>query len=158
MISDKATIGKNVQIGPFCVIEDDVVIGDNTIIKSYVELRKGTVIGKHCLIDSRVSSSGNNIVGDHVIIRYDSILARGLKVGDYTYMSPRVMTNNLNTKKEQIGGAEIGKNVFIGTNCVIHHGITIGDNCILGALSYVNKNVPSNEVWFGNPAKYQRNV
>ncbi|WP_298761906.1 DapH/DapD/GlmU-related protein [uncultured Psychroserpens sp.] len=158
MISDKATIGKNVEIGPYCVIEDDVVIGDNTVIKSYVELRKGTVIGKNCLIDSRVSSSGDNWIGDHVIVRYDSILARGLKIGDHSYICPRVMTNNLNTNKEQIGGADIGKNVFIGTNCVIHHGISIGDNCILGALSYVNKNIPNDEVWFGNPAKFQRKV
>ena len=37
-ISEKATIGKNVQIGNFCVIEEDVTIGDNTIIKNYVEL------------------------------------------------------------------------------------------------------------------------
>ena len=114
------------------------------------------LFGNDCLIDSRVSSSGNCVIGNNVIIRYDSILARGLKIGNNTYVSPRVMTNNLNTKKEQIGGAHIGENVFIGTNCVIHHGITIGDNSILGTLSYVNKNVPEGEVWFGNPAKFQR--
>ena len=64
------------------------------------------------------------------------------------------MTNNLNTDKEKIGGANIGKNVFIGTSSVLQHGIKIGDNSILGALSYVNKDIPKDETWFGNPAKF----
>jgi UDP-N-acetylglucosamine acyltransferase len=96
------------------------------------------------------------VIGNNVTIRYDSILARGLRIGDYTYMCPKVMTNNLNTDKEQIGGAQIGSNVFIGTNCVIQHGIKIGDDCVLGALSYINKDVPKNEIWFGNPAKFHK--
>ena len=66
------------------------------------------------------------------------------------------MTNNLDINKAQIGGAKIGKNVFLGTNCVLHHGISIGDNCVIGALSYVNKNIPEGEIWFGNPAKFYK--
>jgi len=155
-ISEKAKIGKNVTFGSFCVIEDNVVIGDNTVIKSYVELREGTVIGTNCYIDSRVSSSGDCEIGNNVTIRYDSIIARGIKIGDDTYVCPKVMTNNLNTEHEQIGGAHIGKNVFIGTGCVIQHGIKIGDNTVLGSLSFVNKNIPKGEVWFGNPARFQK--
>ena len=154
MISEKAKIGKNVSIGAYCIIEDDVVIGENTVIKNYVELRKGTIIGNNCIIDSRVSSSGQNEIGNHVTIRYDSILARGLKIGDGTYVCPRVMTNNLDTGKHQIGGAKIGQNCFIGTNAVLQHGITIEDNVIIGAMSFVNRDIPKNEVWFGNPAKF----
>lgn len=155
-ISEKAIIGKNVTIGKFCIIEDDVVIGDNTVIKNYVELRKGTVIGENCYIDSRVTSSGNCVIKNNVTIRYDSILARGLLVEDNVYISPKLMTNNLNTAKEQIGGAHIGKNVFIGTNCILHHGITIGENSVIGALSFANKDIPKDEIWFGNPAVFKR--
>jgi acetyltransferase-like isoleucine patch superfamily enzyme len=63
------------------------------------------------------------------------------------------MTNNLDTGKSAIGGAKIGKNCFIGTNSVLNHGLSLGDNVIIGSLSFVNKDIPSNEVWFGNPAK-----
>ena len=156
IISDKATIGKNVTIGDFCIIEDDVVIGDSTVIKSYVELRKGTIIGENCYIDSRVSSSGNCVIGNNVTVRYDSIIARGVKIGDGTYICPKMMSNNLNTEHEQIGGANIGTNVFVGTGCVLQHGITIGDNSVLGSMSFINKNVPADEIWFGNPAKFQK--
>ena len=57
---------------------------------------------------------------------------------------------------ECLGGVApvtIGNNVFIGTNAIILKGVTIGDNAIVGAGSVVTRDIPSNEVWGGNPAK-----
>src|SRR5699024_9912125 len=119
-------------------------------------LRKGTQIGHDCYIDSRVTSSGNCTVGNHVTLRYESILARGVSIGDYTYFSPKVMTNNVDTSHEQIDGAHIGSHVFVGTSCVLQHGITIGDHAIIGSLSFVNKAIPPHEIWFGHPARFYR--
>lgn len=48
----------------------------------------------------------------------------------------------------------IGNNCFIGQRSFILPGITIGDNVIVGACSVVTKNIPSNEVWAGNPAHF----
>ena len=156
MISSKAKIGKNVEIGSYVVIEAGVEIGDNTIIKNFVELRENTIIGSDCYVDSRVSTSGDCVVGNNVTLRYDTILARGCRVGNGTYICPRVMTNNLDAGKVQIGGAHIGKNCFIGTNSVLHHGIKIGDNSTTGAMSFVNKDIPDNQIWLGSPAKFFR--
>lgn len=153
MISNKAKIGNNVEIGDYCIIEEGVSIGDNTVIKNFVELRKDTTIGKNCYIDSRVSTSGNCRIGDDVTLRYDSIIARGVEIGNNTYVCPRVMTNNLDTEKLQIGGAKIGSGCFIGTNTVFQHGLIIGNNVVTGAMSFINKDIPDNEIWFGNPAK-----
>ena len=47
----------------------------------------------------------------------------------------------------------IGNNVFIGVNSVILRGVTIGNNCVIGAGSVVTKDIPSNTVAAGNPAK-----
>jgi len=156
MISNKSSIGKNVEIGNYVVIEDGVEIGDNTVIKNYVELRKNTKIGKDCYIDSRVSTSGNCTIGDGVTLRYATIIARGCEIGDGSYLCPRVMTNNLDIGKTQIGGAKVGKNCFIGTNSVLQHGIEIGDNVVTGSLALVTKDIPSNEIWFGMPAKFYK--
>ncbi len=113
-------------------------------------------IGKNCYIDSRVSTSGNCVVGDGLTLRYDTILARGCRVGDRTYVCPRVMTNNLDTGGEQIGGAHIGADCFIGTNTVFQHGVTIGDRVVTGAMSFVNKDIPAGEIWIGSPAKFYK--
>ena len=57
---------------------------------------------------------------------------------------------------ECLGGVApvtIGSNVFIGMNAIILKGTTIGDNVIVGAGSVVTRDIPSNEVWGGNPAR-----
>lgn len=48
----------------------------------------------------------------------------------------------------------IGDNVFIGANASVIGGITIGDNVIIGAGSLVNKDIPSNCIVAGNPARF----
>ncbi|OUS02025.1 hypothetical protein A9Q86_05080 [Flavobacteriales bacterium 33_180_T64] len=52
----------------------------------------------------------------------------------------------------------IGNNVVVGANVVIIGAITIGDNVIIGAGSVVVKNVPSNSVIGGNPARIIRSL
>lgn len=153
VINSGAKIGNNCTIGSYCEISNDVTIGDNTVVKSYVELRPDTIIGADCYIDSRVSSSGKNRIGNNVTLRYDTIIARGVSIGDETYVCPRVMTNNLNDSKNQIGGAKIGKNCFIGTNTVLQYGIDICDNVVIGSMSLVLKDISDPGIYFGAPCK-----
>ncbi len=48
---------------------------------------------------------------------------------------------------------KIGNNVFVGMDCIILPGVVIGDNVIVGAGSTVSKDIPSNSVAAGVPAK-----
>lgn len=52
------------------------------------------------------------------------------------------------------GKVKIGNNVFIGVKTTILKGVTIGDNVVIGANSLVNKDLASNAVYAGNPAKF----
>ncbi len=52
----------------------------------------------------------------------------------------------------------IGNNVYIGAGAVIMNPVNIGDNVIIGAGSVVTKDVPSNCIVAGNPAKIIRNL
>ncbi|QWG03992.1 hypothetical protein KMW28_13775 [Flammeovirga yaeyamensis] len=49
---------------------------------------------------------------------------------------------------------EIGENCWIGRGCIILAGVTIGDGAIIAANSVVNKNIPSNTIYGGVPAKF----
>jgi maltose O-acetyltransferase len=53
----------------------------------------------------------------------------------------------------EYGKVRIGNNVFIGVKSVIMPGVTIGDNVIIGAMSLVTKDIPSDVVAFGQPAR-----
>jgi maltose O-acetyltransferase len=50
----------------------------------------------------------------------------------------------------------IGRNVWIGANAVVLKGVNIGDNAVIGAGSIVTHDVPKDEIWVGNPARYLR--
>jgi acetyltransferase-like isoleucine patch superfamily enzyme len=52
----------------------------------------------------------------------------------------------------------IEDDVFIGTNCIIGKGITIGARSIIAAGSVVVKNIPPDELWGGNPAKFIKKI
>lgn len=51
------------------------------------------------------------------------------------------------------GKITIGNNVFIGEDAMIMYGVTVGDNVVIGARSVVTKDVPSNTVVAGVPAR-----
>jgi len=154
--------GSGFSIGEFNLIEEDVKVGDNVTLKSYVELRKGTTIGDESYIDSGVSSSGYNLIGDRVRIRYKSILARGVIIEDDVFISPKLMTENLNHKGEEVGGAHIGTGewdkktkyrVFIGTDVTLASGIEICSGAIIGSESNVRKSITEPGIYMGNPAR-----
>ena len=52
----------------------------------------------------------------------------------------------------------IGDNVWIGNGSIILKGVHIGDNVIIGAGSIVNKDIPSNCIAVGNPAKIVKKI
>ena len=59
-------------------------------------------------------------------------------------------------KKE--GKVLLKRNCKIGSNTVIMPGVTVGENAIIGANSFVNRNIPSNEVWVGSPVRSLKKV
>lgn len=54
---------------------------------------------------------------------------------------------------EKFGSIKIGDNVFIGNKVTLLPGISIGDNCIIGAGSIVTKNFEKNSIIAGIPAR-----
>lgn len=56
------------------------------------------------------------------------------------------------------GSIEIGNNVFIGTRATIMPKVKIGDNCVIGAGSIVTKDIPSNSIAAGVPARVINSV
>jgi len=56
------------------------------------------------------------------------------------------------------GKVILKKNCKIGTHSTVMPNITIGENSIVAAYSFVTKNVPDNEIWLGTPAKFYKKL
>lgn len=82
-----------------------------------------------------------------------------ITIGDDVVLAPRVhiLAHDASTYGalgySKIGLVKIGNHVFIGADSVVLPGVTIGDNVIIGANSTITKNIPSNVVVAGNPAR-----
>lgn len=64
-----------------------------------------------------------------------------------------VLRNKYKELIPQSGRVKIGNNVYFGRNVTIFKGVNIGDNCVIGFGSIVTKDIPSNSVAVGAPAK-----
>jgi serine O-acetyltransferase len=82
------------------------------------------------------------------------IILNAREIGDNFYVMHNVTVGH----DYRRGKPVIGNNVFIGVGAVILGDIRIGDNVVIGAQSYVNRNVPSNSLVAGNPAKVIRDI
>jgi len=135
------------------LVDRPIDIGEGTTINEYTVIRNNVKIGENCYIDSHCCFTGNSIIGHNVTIRNHSVIARGVEIGDDTFISPQFMTQNLNEDEKKVGGAKIGSCCFIGTNVTIKEGITICDNVTIGSKSYVNKDITEPGTYVGIPAK-----
>lgn len=98
----------------------------------------------HTLIDTTrpcLVEIGNNIdINDHfTILTHDF----------GTYVFREVYHDFVNSS----GKVKIGDNIVFGRNVTVLKGVSIGNNCIIGAGSIVSKSIPSNSVAVGSPAK-----
>ena len=89
-----------------------------------------------------------------------TLIGGGTKVFDTDFhnLDWKERRNPQKMNEARIIPVEIGSDVFIGTNCIICKGVHIGEHSIIAAGSVVVKDIPANEVWGGNPAKFIRKV
>jgi acetyltransferase-like isoleucine patch superfamily enzyme len=84
----------------------------------------------------------------------------GLKIGNFVKITRGciVLTHTEESGKKEYAPVNIGDNVFIGVDTTILKGVTIGNNVIIGAKSLVTKDIPSNSIAYGIPAKVKRKL
>lgn len=120
-------------------------------------------IGENCNICAHVLIENDVFVGDNVTVKSGVQLWDGVCVEDNVFIGPNVtFTNDLYPRSKQYP-KEYAKTILkrgcsIGANSSILCGVTIGENAMIGAGSVVTKDVPDGELWFGNPAKFVRNI
>ncbi len=110
----------------------------------------GVKIGDRCriyaLTDSTFGSEPFLVsLGDHVTVTSDvKFITHDGGVWVFREQHPDI---------DVFGPIRVGNNVFIGVNSIIMPGVTIGDNCVIGAGAVVTRDIPSGSVAVGMPAK-----
>jgi acetyltransferase-like isoleucine patch superfamily enzyme len=108
------------------------------------------------------------------IVQYPEKLTLGknFDIGEFTYINAQcgitiednvqigshcsIYSNSTIDLKK--GSITLKKNCKIGTHSTIMPNITVGKNSIVSAYSFVTKNIPDNEIWYGIPAKRKKSL
>lgn len=137
-------IGNNnsVEIGEKCILKDlhIWIEGDNNKI----------IIGEGTTIEqAQIACVGYG--GNKIVIGNDCMFSSGIRVVNTDSHSIISLDNRqrINPEKDVI----IGNHTWVGADCKILKGVTIGDNSVIAMGSVVTKDIPGNCVYGGIPAK-----
>ncbi len=151
--------GENVSVGSFNVILKDVSVGVNVDIQHHTLLKNGTVIGDDCYVDSYVLFSGNCKIGNNVFLRYRTVIARNVIVEDNVFFTAGVKTIYLDHSAKATPKPLIIKSGnYFGDNSIIMGGITVAENCVVGANAFVHRDTEPMGVYVGTPARRIRDL
>jgi acetyltransferase-like isoleucine patch superfamily enzyme len=184
-IGKKVIFSKDLIIGKNCRISDQVIFGESVKLSNNISIGKNVlianlVIGNDSIVDSGVIFTGYGEgrikIGENCYIGLNNILdwSHNITIGDYvhiagpstglwTHSSAPMCLNGipLDQKSEKFRPTApivIEDNVYIGGNCTIYPGITIGHHSIVAPNSAVTKNVESFSLVGGVPAKIIKKI
>jgi acetyltransferase-like isoleucine patch superfamily enzyme len=152
----------------FCFIRG-VKVGENVKFVGYPVIRRhpnsSILLGNNCTFNSAKNKNSEIIVGNNVGATGVIIVAASkVKIGnnvmigahsiivdtDFHHPDPNIRLRNDVMPSRPV---TIEDNVFIGYNCLVLKGVTIGENSVIGAYSVVATNIPKNSIAMGNPCK-----
>ncbi|MCH8012507.1 MAG: acyl-ACP--UDP-N-acetylglucosamine O-acyltransferase [Candidatus Marinimicrobia bacterium] len=176
-----ATIGHNVEIGPYSVIDDDVEVGDDCWIGNHVTLKAGTRIGRKCKIfhgavigevpqdlkyigeKTTVEIGENVVIREHVTInrgtqdRLKTIVGSGSFFMAYSHVSHDsiIGDNVIMANGVYLGGhVTVDDWVYVSGAVVIHQFCHIGKFVLVAGGYRVVQDVPPYILVAGEPLKY----
>ncbi len=140
--------GRHVSTGDLLVeraqIAREYGFGEGTTCYDNVLILGDVKVGKHCWIGPNVILDGSG----------------GLSIGDYVDIIAGVQIYSHHTVRRVTSGGvapidhaatRIGSRVYIGPQSVIEMGVTVGSNVVIGAMSFVNRDIPDGARAWGIP-------
>lgn len=122
------------RIEPGAIIREKVDIGENAVIMMGATINIGAVIGERTMVDMNVVIGGRGTIGSDCHIGAGAVIAGVIEPPS---ADPVVIEDD----------------VVIGANAVILEGVRVGKGSVVAAGAVVTKDVPSNTVVAGMPAK-----
>lgn len=169
VVHPTARLGRDCEVGPFCVIEQDVVMGDRCVLDSHVVIRRGVTLGD----DNRISESsvlgalpqhiqarafdGGLTIGSGNTFREYTTLHRSMHAGTATIVGDNnffmvnahvahdciVGNNVIIANNTMLGGhVTVDDRAFISGGVAVHQFCRIGRQCMVGGTARVIKDVP----------------
>ena len=118
------------------------LIHSSAIISEFSEMGEGTVVMPGAVVGANVKIGKFCIVNTSASLDHDSVML------DFSSLAPAAVTG---------GSVKLGRRAVASIGSIIKQRITVGDDSILGAASYLHHDLPNNVIAYGIPAKIIKN-
>lgn len=162
LIGDRVVLGQGCEVGPFCRIEGRVRIGPHCRFQTGVVIGTEPMDKKYSGEDSGVLIGKGNIFFEFVTVHRATGNGEMTVIGDDNYIMSyvhighncRIDNGCTLTSGVQLGGhSEVGDGANLGGLVGVHQFCRIGRLAMVGAHSYVNKDIPPFVLAAGNPCR-----
>jgi len=82
----------------------------------------------------------------------------GVTLGDHVQIGSHCSIYSESTIDNKRGPVKIGRNARIGSHSLIMPGVEIGENSVIGAFSFVNRNIPADTLAYGVPVRIIKRI
>jgi acetyltransferase-like isoleucine patch superfamily enzyme len=166
MLRFRCRVGRNVELDgmPYVYGDGEVVIGDNVRIGN----RNGWIVGLKVFPDAKLE------IGDNSVIGYLNLfsVAKSVRIGKHCVFAGevKILDNNSHSLDfeqrrinaplvaDEVAPVVIEDDVWIGANCTVLKGVTLGQGSVVAAGAVVTRSVPPFTVAAGNPARIIKHI
>ncbi|MGB9742671.1 MAG: acyl-ACP--UDP-N-acetylglucosamine O-acyltransferase [bacterium] len=162
IISPQAQLGAEVEIGPFCVLEGAVIIGDHCRVKTGVVIGAEPMDKKYQGETTAVQIGTENTLFEYVTVHRATGEGSRTLIGDRNYIMSyvhiahncRIGSDCILTSGVLLGGhSEIHDGACLGGATGVHQYCRIGRLAMVGAHTYINRDIPPFMLAAGNPCR-----
>lgn len=146
VIAPDVVLGKDVYIGPYCVLEPGARVGDRTVLVAQVYVGHGAVVGSDSRLYPQVTLREHVQIGNRVIIHNGTVIgsdgfgyevdAQGVRtkipqIGIVIVCDDVELGANVTIDRARFGRTQIGKGAKIDNLVQIGHNVIIGENAVI---------------------------
>lgn len=157
-IGDNCILGTSVVIYAGCSIGNKCLVADLSTVRENVEIGEKTIIGRGVAVENHCK------VGSYCKLETNVYVTAYSDIKDYVFIAPGVVTSNDNyagrseERYKNFKGVTVKRGGRIGAQATILPGKVIEEDGFVAAGSIVTKDVPSEKIVVGNPAKVVKKV
>jgi UDP-N-acetylglucosamine acyltransferase len=162
LVGPEVGLSDGVEVGPFCVLTGRVRVGSGSRLETgvvlgpapmddkyrgeptWVDVGSGNVFHEHATVHRSVGEGTSTVIGNGNRVMAYVHVAHNCRVGDRC-----VLTNGV----QLAGHVEVGDGTVIGGLTGVHQFCRVGELAMVGACSYVNKDIPPFVLAAGRPCR-----
>ncbi|KMN40699.1 MULTISPECIES: acyltransferase [Lysinibacillus] len=157
-------IGNGVIIGTSAIIYANAKIADDVFVADLATIRERVIIGEKTIIGRGVAVENDCTIGSYCKLETNCYITAYSELEDYVFIAPCVVTTNDNymardkERFDKFKGVTVRKGGRIGANSTVLPGKVINEEGAVAAGSLISKDVESECLVMGSPAKKYKKV